>query len=301
MSVSISQPAHRHRREAASLEARVLRGGGILLTLLVWVGGLACIFPMAWTAVSAFRPDTDFLVSPFAVNTRDLTLSNYNLVFAQSDFGTGFKNTAIQVGFILATTLFFCPLAGFGFAKFNFRGKRVLFGLMVLTLFFVPVTQYIPLLVEMNTIGWVDTYQGLVVPMAITSFGVFWMTGAIAAIPDELIQAARIDGCGHFRAWWYIVMPVIKPALVSLGVVTFLGAYNDYFWPLLILRSTTKQTIQIFLSLLQTSPSVPVVAFTSNWGPLLAGSTIVLLPTVVIFLLMQRYFVSGLLQGSIKG
>lgn len=224
-------------------EATALRVGGALLTALVWIGAIVCVFPLVWMVVSSFRPDQSFIVSPFPTTVRELTLSNYNTVFSIGTFPSGFKNSAIQVAIILATTLIFCPLAGFGFAKFRFRGQRFFFGLMMLTLFFVPLTQYIPLLVEMNTLGWLDTYQALVLPLVITSFGVFFMTGVIRAIPDELLQAARVDGCGHLRTWWRIVMPLILPAQVSLAVVTFLTSYNDYFWPLLVLRSPSMQTI----------------------------------------------------------
>ncbi len=282
-------------------EATALRVGGALLTTLVWIGAIACIFPLVWMVVSSFRPDQSFIVSPFPTTLRELTLSNYNTVFSIGTFPSGFKNSAIQVAIILATTLFFCPLAGFGFAKFRFRGQRFFFGLMMLTLFFVPLTQYIPLLVEMNTLGWLDTYQALVLPLVITSFGVFFMTGVIRAIPDELLQAARVDGCGHLRTWWRIVMPLILPAQVSLAVVTFLTSYNDYFWPLLVLRSPSMQTIQVDLALMSTDPRLPSVAATSNFGPYLAGCTLVILPTVIIFLLMQRYFLRGVLQGSVKG
>jgi len=282
-------------------EATALRVGGALLTALVWIGAIVCVFPLVWMVVSSFRPDQSFIVSPFPTTVRELTLSNYNTVFSIGTFPTGFKNSAIQVAIILATTLFFCPLAGFGFAKFRFRGQRFFFGLMMLTLFFVPLTQYIPLLVEMNTLGWLDTYQALVLPLVITSFGVFFMTGVIRAIPDELLQAARVDGCGHLRTWWRIVMPLILPAQVSLAVVTFLTSYNDYFWPLLVLRSPSMQTIQIDLALMSTDPRLPSVAATSNFGPYLAGCTLVILPTVIIFLVMQRYFLRGVLQGSVKG
>ncbi len=267
---------------------------------MVWIGALACAFPLIWTLIASFRPDSSFLASPFVFSPRELTLHNYRAAFDQGNFPTGFMNSVIQVSIVLITTLFFCPLAGYGFAKFEFPGKRFLFGVMMLTLFFVPTTQYVPLLVEMNLIGWVDTYQGLVIPLVISSFGIFWMSGVIAAIPNELLQAARVDGCGSFSAWWRIIMPVISPALVSLGVVTFLAAYNDYFWPLLILPAANMQTIQIVLSTLTTFLFSNVITSTDSWGAVLAASTVVFLPTIIVFLLMQRFFLRGVLQGSIK-
>jgi len=297
--MNVVQP--RRQSDTGRRAAMGLRVSSALLTTLVWLAGVACIFPALWTAFASLRPDQSFLASPFHVDLREFTLYNYGVVFDADTLPAGFKNSAIQVALILGSTLFFCPLAGYGFAKFTFRGKRFFFGLVLATLFFVPVITYIPLFIEMNNIGWVDTYQGLIVPAAIAPFGIFWMSGVVAAIPDELVQAARVDGCGHLGVWWRIVMPVIKPSLVSLAIVTFLGAYNDYFWPLIILRSPSMQTIQVILAMLQVNPKLPAVTATSNWGPLLAGSTIVMLPTIIIFLAMQRYFLSGVLQGSIKG
>lgn len=287
-----SQPARR----------RGLRRGqitGSLLTLLLWLGALAVLFPIAWTVLAAFRPDSSFLTSPFRVDPREWIHTNFTTAFSQGDFGDGFLTSAVQVTIILATTLFFCPLAGYGFSKFNFHGKRFLFGLMMLTLFFVPITQYIPLLIEMNNLGWLDTYQALVVPLIISSFGIFWMSSVIAGVPDELLHAARVDGCGSFGVFWRVIMPVIRPALVSLGVVTFLTAYNDYFWPLLVVPE--RPTIQVVLANLQSSLLLNAMTTTSNWGPILAGATVVFMPTVVVFLFMQRFFLRGVLQGSLKG
>lgn len=270
-----------------------------VLTILMWAGALIVIFPLLWTALASFRPDSSFLTSPFRLDPREWIRSNYATAFGQSDFGMGFFNSGVQVTIILITTLFFCPLAGYGFAKFRFRGKRVLFGIMMLTLFFVPITQYIPLLIEMDNIGWIDTFQGLVVPLIVSSFGIFWMNGVIAGIPDELLQAARVDGCGNFGVWWRIVIPIISPALVSLAVVTFLTAYNDYLWPLLIVPD--RQTIQVVLANLEATLLQSAMTTTSNWGAILAASTVVFLPTIIVFLFMQRFFLRGVLQGSIKG
>jgi ABC-type glycerol-3-phosphate transport system permease component len=266
---------------------------------LIWLGGLVCVFPLAWTVVNSFRPDSSFLDAPFGFSFQELTLDNYKAAFSQADLGTGFKNSAVEVIVILITTLFFCPLAGYGFAKFDFRGKRFLFGLMMLTLFFVPITQYIPLLLELNNFGWIDTYQGLVIPLLISSFGIFWMSGVIAGVPNELLHAARVDGCGVFSTWWRIVLPVVRPALVSLAIVTFLTTYNDYFWPLLVVPGLP--TIQMQLGALQTSLLINASTATGNWGAILAASAAVFLPTVVVFLAMQRFFLRGVLQGSLKG
>ena len=297
---TVQQPAMPARTVRRSVRSALTptKIGGRLLLLVAWLIGLICVFPIAWTVFASFRPDSSFFVNPFGINVHELMPYNYRSAWNQVDFATGFKNSAVQVIIILATTLFFCPLAGYGFAKFDFRGKRFLFGLMMLTLFFVPITQYIPLLLELNNFGWLDTYHGLVIPLLVSSLGIFWMNGVIAGVPNELLHAARVDGCGLFSTWWRVVMPVIKPALVSLAIVTFLTAYNDYFWPLLVVPALP--TVQMQLGALQAAMLLNAQTTTSNWGAMLAGSVIVFAPTVVVFLVMQRFFLRGVLQGSIK-
>ncbi len=294
---TVAPPVQRRTRASRASTSDV---GRMLLMAVVWLGALACIFPLVWTLVSSFRSNASFLVSPFYVDPRQLSIDNYRATLSDGSVLNGLKNSTIQVVIILATTLFFCPLAGYGFAKFTFPGKRFLFGLMMLTLFFVPITQYVPLLLEMNALGWVDTYQSLVMPLVISSLGIFWMNAVIAGIPNELLHAARVDGCGSFGAWWRIVLPIVRPALVSLAVVSFLTAYNDYFWPLLILPETAMQTVQIALQVFVSALGNSSTSSSAAFGPVLAASTIVFLPTIIIFLLMQRYFIRGMLEGSVK-
>ncbi|MGH2389946.1 MAG: hypothetical protein ACRDIE_17245, partial [Chloroflexota bacterium] len=141
MTSAPSMPAARAGRKPVT----ILRVVHWLVIALVWLGALACLFPLGWTVVASFRPDSSFLANPLGFNPREFITGNYSSAFSQADFGSGFKHTTVQTGIILLSTLFFCPLAGYGFAKFQFHGRRFLFGLMILTLFFVPISQYIPL------------------------------------------------------------------------------------------------------------------------------------------------------------
>ena len=253
-------------------------------TTLVWLGALACLGPLAWALVASLSVEVGSLYAPGAGSVHMPTIDNYVRALRDDRLWTGFKNTGIELLIVLPTTLFFCPLAGYAFAKFQFPAKRVLLVLMIPTLFSVPVTQYIPLLVEMNMIGWVGTYQALVTPLLISSLGIFWMMAAIRAVPDELLHAARVDGCNSFLTWWHVVMPAIRPSLVSLAFVTFITAYNDYFWPLLILPQDSMQTVQI------------VLQAGSGYGQgFLAEMVIVSLPAVAVFLVMQQYFLQRLM------
>ena len=261
------------------------------MIVAVWIGAVATVLPLLWAVLTSLRQGGDMWSSPLGFDPRHFTIRNYQAALADGTLWIGFKNTAAQELLILVSVLFFCPLAGYGFAKFAFHGKRFLFGILVLTLFFVPITQFIPLLLELNDMGLVNTFPALVAPLLVSSLGIFWMYTVIAGVPNELLDAARCDGCGHFSSWWRIVLPVIRPALVSLAVVTFLTAYNDYLWPLLILPGEEMATIQIALQ---------NEALHSGLGTVMAACTIVIMPTVVLFVLAQRFFVRGLFEGSIK-
>ena len=181
---------------------------------VLWLTALACAFPPLYIVYES-------LLSPSRGRFHRPAVLAYVSVFEDQRFWIALKNTSIGEVIILTTTLFFCPLAGYAFAKFKFRGKNVFFSIMILTLFFVPLAELIPLLIEMNTFGWLDTYQGLVAPLAISSLGIFWMTMVIRGVPDELLHAARLDGCGSFSTWWRIVMPLIQPSLLALALIMF--------------------------------------------------------------------------------
>jgi ABC-type glycerol-3-phosphate transport system permease component len=267
MNLTAHLPTRRAGRDSLSV-----RGiGRTLAIVLAWLGGLLCIAPPLYTLGQS-------LVTQSRCRFSRPALLSYISVLQDDRLWNAFKNTAIGELIIIATTLFFCPLAGYGFAKFKFRGRNFLFSVMILTLFFVPLAQLIPLLLEMNAIGWLDTYQAMVAPLAISSLGIFWMVMVIRAVPDEILHAARLDGCGSFSTWWRIVLPLIKPSLPALGFVMFVTAYGDYLWPLLVLPSDSMQTVQLYLQGGGGSPAALVITS---------------LPAIIAFFLMQHYYKPG--------
>lgn len=199
--------------------------------------------------------------------------------------------------------MFFCPLAGFAFAKFHFRGRNLLFTLVLSTLMLPVIVLIVPLLLEMGQLEWVDTYQGLILPGAIGAFGIFWMRQQMAEVPDEMLDAGRIDGCTPFGLFWRIVVPVIRPALAALAILTFMDIYNDFVWPVVVTSSDTMQTLQVQLSALYTqiNNAQPGLAGHSAWGEVLAASCLATLPILILFLALQRQFIRGILSGSVKG
>jgi len=277
-----------------------------LRTILVYAGMAvllaAFLYPLWWMVSSSFKPGPEIVTSPLSFDPRHVTLANYRAMFGTVPILTGFLNTAVMLVLKGGITLVFCPLAGFAFAKYRFPGKNFLFGFILLTLMLPTLVLVIPLLLEMSLLGWVNTYQGLVLPGAIDAFSIFWMRQVIAGIPDELLEAGRLDGCSAFSLYRRIVLPVIRPGLAALAVLTFLGVYNDFLWPVVVMNDQNKQTLQVVLSNLSQAISGAQVDLNpaSVWGQLLAATTVATIPVVIVFVLLQRHFVRGILAGSTK-
>ncbi len=260
------------------------------------------LFPLLWMFLSSFKPGSELLSQPLSLDFSSITLNNYTTLLVNVPLWVGFQNTLIVLLGQGSLTMFFCPLAGFAFAKLRFHGRSLLYTIVLSTLMLPPIVLIIPLLLEMGTLNWPDTYQALIFPGAIGAFGIFWMRQQIAEVPDELLDAGRIDGCSTFGLFWWIIVPVIRPALAALAILTFLGIYNDFVWPVIITGPNT-QTLQVMLSSLYTqiNNAQPGLAGSSAWGEILAASSLATLPILVLFLALQRQFVRGILSGSVKG
>lgn len=268
-----------------------------VLTLLA----IAFLYPIWWAVSSSLKPAAEIITDPLSLGGP--TLDNYRAMFADVPIGTGFANTALVLVVKGAMTMLFCPLAGYAFAKYDFPLKNLLFGVVLLTLMLPTLVLIIPLLLEMSALGWVNTYQALILPGSVDAFSIFWMRQTIAAIPDELIDAGRVDGAGEFGIFRRVVLPVIRPGLAALAVLTTMNIYNDFVWPVVAVNDTEHQTLQVVLSTLAQNVTGNRIGadFATVWGELLAAGSIALLPLLVIFVLLQRHFINGILAGSVKG
>ncbi|MBC7236287.1 MAG: carbohydrate ABC transporter permease, partial [Chloroflexi bacterium] len=193
-------------------------------------------------------------------------------------------------------TLFFWAMAGFAFAKYNFPGKDGLFAFLLATMMIPGMVTMIPVFMVIVRMGWVDTYQALIIPGLASAFGTFLMRQYMFNVPDEMIDAARIDGAGDFRLFAQIALPIAVPALVTLAIFTFYANWNDLFWPIIVVRTRSKYTLA--LSLMQLRSKFPLYV---NYSVILAGSVLATLPTLIVFFLLQRQFVSGIAAGAMKG
>jgi multiple sugar transport system permease protein/arabinosaccharide transport system permease protein len=259
--------------------------------------------PVAWAILSSFKQPNDIIRYPLSFDPSTFTLQNFVEMFNDVPIGQGFLNTGIVLVFKGAITLFFAPLAAYAFAKYDFRFKNLIFGAVLVTLMLPTIVLIIPLLLEMKELGWVNTYQALILPGSVDAFAIFWMRQVIAAVPDELLDAARVDGCGEFGIFWRVVVPVIRPGLAGLAVLTVMNIYNDFVWPVVIARSEQVQTLQVVLSTLAQNITGNKIGadYATVTGELLAASSVALIPLLIIFIALQRHFINGILAGSVKG
>jgi multiple sugar transport system permease protein len=264
---------------------------------------LAFLAPVAWAVLSAFKPANDIIRNPLVIDPGTFTLDNFIGMFQDVPIAHGFLNTAIVLVLKGAITMICCPLAAYAFAKYRFPGKSVIFGAVLVTLMLPTIVLIIPLLLEMKELGWVNTYQALILPGSVDAFAIFWMRQVIAAVPDELLDAARVDGAGEFGTYWRIVVPIIRPGLAGLAVLTVMNIYNDFVWPVVIASSERMATLQVVLSTLASTISGNKIGadYATVTGELLAASSVALVPLLVIFIALQRHFINGILAGSVKG
>lgn len=264
---------------------------------------IAFLAPVAWALLSAFKPANDIITSPLTFDPSRFTLDNYIAMFQDVPIASGFANTAVVLVLKGAITMFFAPLAAYAFAKYSFVGKNVVFGTVLITLMLPTIVLIIPLLLEMKQLGWVNTYQALVLPGSVDAFAIFWMRQVIAAVPDELLDAARVDGCGEFGIFWRVVLPVIRPGLAGLAVLTIMNIYNDFVWPVVIASSDRMATLQVVLATLAQNITGNRIGadYATVTGELLAASSVALIPLLVLFIALQRHFINGILAGSVKG
>ena len=255
---------------------------------------LGSLFPFYWSFLVASR-DNGMLterVPPFLPGGN--FFANAARVFDTVPFWKALANSVIVSGTVTLTTVLFSSLAGFAFAKLRFRGRNGLFVFIVVTLAVPTQLGIIPLFIAMSKLGWAGGLQSVIVPNLVTAFGVFWMRQyTVDALPYELIEAARVDGCSMIRIFWNVCLPAVRPAAAILAMFTFMTSWNDFLWPLVVLDAGNP-TVQLALEKLQSGYYV-------DYSLVLAGTTLATIPILIVFLLLGRQIVAGIMQGAVKG
>jgi ABC-type glycerol-3-phosphate transport system permease component len=256
---------------------------------------VAMVFPFVWMLSSSFKPFSEI----FAGDTflpESPTIANYVSLFEQNNALLKLWNSFYIAASATAGSVFLCALGGYAFAKFRFPGRGLLFSLMLASMAVPFAVVMVPLFVMMrNVFHWIDTPWPLIVPGAANAFGIFFMRQYMLSVPDEMLDAARVDGASEFGIFWRIVLPTTIPGLVSLSIIFFMSSWNNFLWPLAILHSDSMQTVPVMLNSLQGPPG------RTAFDVLMAGSVVSVLPMLGVFLILQRHLVAGITSGAIKG
>ncbi|PWH13583.1 MAG: sugar ABC transporter permease [Ardenticatenia bacterium] len=267
----------------------------LIIHLIVGAGALLMLLPLYWMVVSAFKPLPEIMTVPVTFIPVNATLENFKGLLTETFFARSMLNsTAIALANVVLQ-VFFCSLAGFAFAKYRFPGREVLFTLVLGTVMIPQYVTLIPNYIVMGRIGWLDTWAPLIIPGIANAFGIFWMRQYIATVPDELLDAARIDGAGEFGTYWRIVVPIIKPGLVTLALFIFSTSWNEFLLPLVYLRSKELYTVQL------TMANIFRVQYKFNYHWAMASAILATLPMGILFATLQKQFISGLTLGGLKG
>ena len=258
--------------------------------------GFIALFPIVWMCIISLKTPTESISGFNSLFVLHPTLSNYVQLFKQIPIGKNFFNSIFTTVLGTVTTVYFCALAGFAFAKYRFPGRDILFYFVIATMLIPPEVGAVPLFLIMRRLHLINSLWSLIVPKIATAVGIFYMRQYILDVPDELLEAARIDGCKDFGIFNKIIFPVIVPALISWASLTIVARWNDFFWPMLFLRKAEKYTLMISISLLPVSDGL-----STPWPVILAGTTVVIIPIIVVYLIFQMMQKYGSLSGAVKG
>ena len=267
----------------------------IVVHLCVLIGVVLSIFQFYWLVVMSTSTTAEIFGYPPKLTFGDSFVENVRNVVQSVDMLQALTNTVIVSGACALLVMFFDSLAAFAFAKFDFPGKNVLFVLLIATMLVPGSLSLVPSFILMSQIGWVGTLQALIVPGAANAFGIFLLRQmAAGSIPDELVESARIDGAGFFTTYWRIAVPLLRGGLAFLGIFTFIAAWNDYVWPLIVLVNPERQTLQTALQNLNS-------LYLTDYGMVMAGALISVVPLIGVFIIGSRHFIANIAAGAIKG
>jgi ABC-type glycerol-3-phosphate transport system permease component len=269
----------------------------VALNVAVALGGIFFLVPFAWMVSASFKTTQEIFSYPPSLIPKAFSLDNYQRLFGTWPFPNWYGNSLVVAILTTVMVLFFSSLAGFAFAKYRFRGQSALF-IVLLGSSMIPFPiLLIPLFILVANIGWVNSLQALVIPFMAPAIGIFLMRQFMSYVPSELLDAARIDGASDFRTYWQIVLPLVLPGLATLGILTFLGSWNNYLWPLVVLRSSDAMTLPVGMAAMLTGVAA---GSAPPYGPAMAASVLVSIPIIVVFLFLQRYYIAGLTLGGVK-
>lgn len=266
----------------------------LTLHVVLVLGALVTLTPLLWMVSASFMSPGESNSFPPRLLPQVPTLQNYVDLFTRLNLARYLLNSALVAVSATIISLIINSMAGYAFAKLRFAGRERVFHVLLAALVIPGQVGMLPLFLLLRAMGLVNTMAGVVVPFMAGIFGIFMIRQYALSIPDDLLDAARVDGAGEYRIFWNIVIPVIQPILVTLAVFTFLSAWNDFMWPLIVLSDDAKYTLPVALASLSGE-------HVQDTGLMMAGSVLTVLPVVVLFLVLQRAYIRGVMMGSVKG
>jgi len=273
--------------------------GAILIALMT-------VYPFLWMVSTAFKPEAEIFSNPLSLFSANFSFDNFRAALETIPFMRYFMNSMILAVGGVITNVFFGALAGYSFAKLKFKGRKASFSLLLSSMMIPGVVTMIPQFLVLKNFplaggnnilgqggqGFINSYAAILLPGAVGAFAVFFMKQFFETLPDDLAEAARVDGSSEFRIFWQIYLPLIKPAAITLGIMTFQSGWNSFMWPMIVLNSKEMMTIQVGLATFQ-------YQYNTKYGPLMAGTVLATLPVLLLFIFAQKYYVQGIaLSGS---
>ncbi|MBA7533336.1 L-arabinose transport system permease protein AraQ [subsurface metagenome] len=265
----------------------------IFIHLLLFLGLAITLAPFIWMISTSFKSSESVFTFPPQWIPKHPTIEQYQTLFREVNFLQFFKNSVIVAFGITLFSLFLNSLGGFAFAKHKFPGREKIFALLLATMMVPGQITMIPVFLMLKTVGLINSYWGLIIPAGASAFGIFLMRQFITTIPTDLIESARIDGCSEFRIYWTIILPLCKPVLAALGIFTFMGSWNAFLWPLIVMIKENMYTLPVALANLSGQHA-------TKFGLLMAGAVVVVVPVLIVFIVAQRYVIKGVAVTGLK-
>ncbi len=278
----------------SGLSTLASRYGARFMTYAILIGGaLLILFPLVWSFSSALKPNNQIFVIPLEWFPREFQWQNFVRPFQEKPFPRYFLNSLVAAGASVLLTLVISSLAGYSLAKYNYFGKRIAF-LAILSTMMLPVqVLLVPMYLVVRDLGWLDSYQGLIIPQAVNAFSIFLMRQHFLTVPDDYVEAARLDGSSELGILWRVILPMSRSSLSAVAIFSFLGSWDSYVWPLVVVSKDELRTLPLGLSTFFSEYSV-------IYNQALAAALVIMLPVLITFIILQRQFVEGLTRSGLK-
>ncbi|MCC8992719.1 MAG: carbohydrate ABC transporter permease [Candidatus Contendobacter sp.] len=266
----------------------------LLLHGLLTLAAALALLPLLWMIAASLMPPGEANQYPPRLWPSAITFEHYTALFTRLDLARYLLNSTLLASAVTIISLFINSMAGYAFAKFRFRGRDPLFRGLLAALIIPAQVAMLPLFLLLKQFGFINTYWGVIIPGMASIFGIFLIRQYLLAIPDSLLDAARMDGAGEFRIYWALALPLCRPILVTLAIFTFLGAWNDFMWPLIVLTDSSRYTLPVALANL-------LGEHVQDTELMMAGSVLTVLPVMLLFVALQKHYIAGIMLGGMKG